>query len=49
MLDIKLTKIFILLKMEKEKNPIKETFAILKFKRSTQDILDESDKESWDE
>jgi len=34
----------------KEKdNKLKETFGILTFKKSTQEILDESDKECWDE
>ena len=33
----------------KKSNALKETFGKLKFKRSTEDILKESDKESWDE
>ena len=33
----------------KEKNPLKKHFGSFKFKRSTQEILDEGDKESWDE
>ena len=33
----------------KKVNPLKETFGKLKFKKSTQEILDESDRESWDE
>ena len=35
--------------MTKGKNPIKETFGALKFKRRTEEILDESDKEDWNE
>ena len=31
------------------KNPLKETFGTFKFKKSTQEMLDESDKEAWDE
>jgi len=34
--------------IQKKKNPLKETFGVLKFKRTTQEILDESDRESWD-
>ena len=30
-------------------NVLRETFGIMKFKKSTKEILDESDKESWDE
>ncbi len=37
------------LKITKKKNPLKETFGKLKFKRSTEEILKEGDKESWDE
>ena len=33
----------------KKSNALKETFGKLKFKRSTEEILKESDKESWDE
>ena len=33
----------------KQKNPLKETFGMLKFKRSTEEILKETDKEAWDE
>jgi antitoxin component of MazEF toxin-antitoxin module len=33
----------------KEKNPIKETFGIAKLKRSTEEMLKESDEECWDE
>ena len=33
----------------KNKNVLKETFGTLKFKRTTQEILDESDREDWDE
>ncbi len=30
-------------------NVLRETFGTLKFKRSTQEILDESDREDWGE
>lgn len=33
----------------KKKNPLEETFGMFKFKRSTEEILKEGDKESWDE
>ena len=33
----------------KRTNVLKETFGTLKLKRSTQEILDESDREDWDE
>ena len=33
----------------KKTNVLKETFGTMKFKRSTQEILDESDREDWDE
>ena len=33
----------------KRKNPLKETFGKLKFKKSTKEIFKESDKEAWDE
>lgn len=33
----------------KKRNVLKETFGTFKLKRPTQEILDESDKESWDE
>ena len=33
----------------KKKNPIKETFGIFKFKRPIKEILEEGDRESWDE
>ena len=33
----------------KQKNPLKETFGMLKFKRSTEEILKETDKVAWDE
>jgi len=36
-------------KMVKERNVLKETFGTVKLKRSTQEILDESDREAWDE
>jgi len=35
-------------KKEKE-NPLKETFGTFKFSRSTDEILKEGDRESWDE
>ena len=33
----------------KKSNALRETFGKLKLKRTTQEILDESDKECWDE
>ena len=33
----------------KKGNSLKDTFGILTFKKSTQEILDESDREGWDE
>lgn len=33
----------------KNANPLKETFGTLKFKKSTRQILRESDREAWDE
>lgn len=33
----------------KEHNPIKETFGTFKFKKSTQKIMDEIDRELWGE
>ena len=33
----------------KRKNPLKETFGKLKFKKSTKELLEESDREAWDE
>ena len=33
----------------KKKNVLKETFGTAKLKRPTQEILDESDREDWDE
>ena len=33
----------------KRTNVLKETFGTLKLKRTTQEILDESDRENWDE
>ena len=33
----------------KKKNPLKETFGTVKFKRPIEEILKEGDKESWDE
>lgn len=35
--------------IRKKTNPIKKTFGMLKFKKSTDEILKESDKECWDE
>ena len=35
--------------ISKKTNVLKETFGTMKFKRSTQEILDESDREDWDE
>ena len=35
--------------ISKKKNPIKETFGTAKFKRPIKEILDEGDRESWDE
>lgn len=33
----------------KKTNVLRETFGTMKFKRPTQEILDESDREDWDE
>ena len=33
----------------KKKNVLRETFGTFKFKKSTQEMLDKIDKESWDE
>lgn len=33
----------------KKTNVLRETFGTMKFKRSTQEILDESDREDWNE
>ena len=35
--------------IKKEGNPLKKHFGTFKFKKSTQEMLDESDKESWDD
>ena len=35
--------------ISKKSNVLKETFGTMKFKRSTQEILDESDREDWNE
>ena len=35
--------------INKKKNPLKETFGILKLKKTTEEILKEIDKESWNE
>ena len=40
--DVKVT-------VSKKKNPLKETFGTVKLSRSTKEILDEGDKESWGE
>ena len=33
----------------KKKNVLKEVFGTFKFKRTTQEILEESDREDWDD
>ena len=33
----------------KERNPVKQTFGIAKLKKTTKKMLEESDKELWDE
>lgn len=35
--------------ISKKSNSLKETFGTLEFRRSTEEILKESDEESWDE
>ena len=35
--------------MNKKRNPLKKHFGTFKFTRTTDEILDEGDKESWDE
>jgi len=35
--------------ISKKTNVLRETFGTMKFKRTTQEILDESDRENWDE
>ena len=35
--------------IQKKSSPIKKTFGTFKFKRSTEEMLGEADKESWDE
>ena len=35
--------------ISKKTNVLKETFGTFKFKKSTQEMLDEIDRESWDE
>ena len=35
--------------LAKKSNVLKEVFGTLRFKRSTDEILSESDKEAWDE
>ncbi len=39
--------VIVLLKKEGE-NVLKETFGLFRFKKSTQELLDEVDKELWD-
>ena len=39
----------ITLLITKKTNVLKETFGTFKFKKSTQEMLDEIDRESWDE
>jgi len=39
----------VMVTVSKKKNPLKETFGTVKLSRSTKEILDEGDKESWDE
>jgi hypothetical protein len=34
--------------IKKKSNPLKETFGILKLKKSTDELLKEIDKEGWD-
>jgi len=38
----------ITLMIGKKSNVLRETFGTLKFKKSTQEMLDESDREDWD-
>lgn len=33
----------------KEESPLRETFGTAKFKKTTKEMLEESDKEAWDE
>jgi len=35
--------------IKRKSNPLKDTFGIIKFKRTTEEILKEIDKEGWDE
>ena len=35
--------------VSKKRNPLKETFGTVKLRRSTKEMLDESDREAWDE
>lgn len=37
------------LAISKKGNPLKNNFGTCKFKKSTKDLLDESDREAWDE
>ena len=33
----------------KEESPLRKTFGIAKFKKTTKEMLEESDREAWDE
>jgi len=35
--------------IKRKSNPLKDTFGIIKFKRTTEEILREIDREGWDE
>jgi len=37
------------IKISRKKNPLKETFGTVKLKKSTEQMLKESDEEAWDE
>lgn len=37
------------IKITKQKNPLKRHFGSFKFKKSTEQLLKESDEEAWDE
>ena len=39
----------VMVTVSKKKNPLKETFGTVKLSRSTKEILDEGDRESWNE
>ena len=36
------------IKISRKKNPLKETFGTVKLKKSTEQMLKESDEEAWD-